>query len=963
MAEQTGADSAAAAEQLALLLSSANLGSEGGTNGAWLTQTDILTTDNLDFEGVFNGGGGRQGKVGSSQQQREADPFLDSAQDLESVYSSHMSSAQDIMSSMHSQDPNLFLSTDPNSINAAGGNGDGQCDPTPRSLSASLAHDAVGEAGTSTGASYRSGAPNLRDGAQASPRKAPQRGQGYRRLWQQVTKVSKGQKLQDNLGLAFSDMTVEDLLKIVLKLAPQESAVEAIKQGLFYLDSSAMAALLKELAKQGYLKRAVEIFDWLRSLEPGHELSSLCDLYTYTTMISQCGSHQQLRRALELVAEMRSRGIDCNVHTYSALMNVCIKANELDLAQDVYKQMLEEGCSPNLVTYNILIDVYVKRCQWEEAVKVLDTLEKQGIQAEVRTYNTVISACNKSGQPEQALKVYEKMLAAGVKPSATTYTALISAYGKKGQVEKALEIFRDMIRRGCERNVITYSSLISACEKAGRWEMALELFSKMHKENCKPNVVTFNSLIAACSHGGHWEKASELFEQMQTQGCKPDSITYCGLITAYERGGQWRRALKAFEQMQAQGCHPDAAVFNSLMEVLWQSGVLLAQAKALQLWTLANRSGHFRIYTNSKQDSNVLQYSTVAFTSGAAVVTVVRWVSELKNKLLKDGAAFFRDKVVFTLHKSKQNRSEQPSARIFEAVSMLLAGNASPFAMHLFDQTITLEAASPQLTGWLRSAAFNDFVHIQQSQQLKRISLDLLLSEDVAIAARCIEAFNAVKRYEQLFSINPALCNQALLAQRPQIVALALKYGAAFGLKDDTIYDALQLFDRVSCSGAPINVAAWPLMLCSCLLLAARQVEAPAMWPPLEQVTLLTGFGADVMVAMERNVLMWLGHDISTISPMRVIQLYLERLGHYLPDFKAIDRITKDLQTLVLKVACSPVVGLRPSLVGAAALVVVRRARGMVPAWPSVLQTMTDYAPNDGELAACVMHMEALMQQ
>ncbi len=38
--------------------------------------------------------------------------------------------------------------------------------------------------------------------------------------------------------------------------------------------------------------------------------------YTYTTMISQCGSHQQLRRALELVAEMRSRGINCNVHTY-----------------------------------------------------------------------------------------------------------------------------------------------------------------------------------------------------------------------------------------------------------------------------------------------------------------------------------------------------------------------------------------------------------------------------------------------------------------------------------------------------------------------------------------------------------------------------------------------------------------------------------------------------------------------
>lgn len=39
----------------------------------------------------------------------------------------------------------------------------------------------------------------------------------------------------------------------------------------------------------------------------------------------QCGGHQQLRRALELVAEMRSRGIEANIHTYSALMSVCVK--------------------------------------------------------------------------------------------------------------------------------------------------------------------------------------------------------------------------------------------------------------------------------------------------------------------------------------------------------------------------------------------------------------------------------------------------------------------------------------------------------------------------------------------------------------------------------------------------------------------------------------------------------------
>ena len=94
-------------------------------------------------------------------------------------------------------------------------------------------------------------------------------------------------------------------------------------------------------------------------------------------MISQCGSQQFLRRGLELVAEMKGRGITLNVHTYSALMNVCVKANELDLARDVFCQMRDEGCQPNLVTYNILIDVHVKKGNWQEAVNVLDSLEQE----------------------------------------------------------------------------------------------------------------------------------------------------------------------------------------------------------------------------------------------------------------------------------------------------------------------------------------------------------------------------------------------------------------------------------------------------------------------------------------------------------------------------------------------------------------------------------------------------------
>ena len=68
--------------------------------------------------------------------------------------------------------------------------------------------------------------------------------------------VGRGQKLGDTNGsLEFADMTVEDLLHIIRNLSPEESAVAAVSRGLYYLDSRALAALLKELHKAGLSSR------------------------------------------------------------------------------------------------------------------------------------------------------------------------------------------------------------------------------------------------------------------------------------------------------------------------------------------------------------------------------------------------------------------------------------------------------------------------------------------------------------------------------------------------------------------------------------------------------------------------------------------------------------------------------------------------------------------------------------
>lgn len=48
-------------------------------------------------------------------------------------------------------------------------------------------------------------------------------------------------------------------VQVVRRLPPEASAVKAIGQALYYFDSGALAALLKELNKSGHVRRAQEV--------------------------------------------------------------------------------------------------------------------------------------------------------------------------------------------------------------------------------------------------------------------------------------------------------------------------------------------------------------------------------------------------------------------------------------------------------------------------------------------------------------------------------------------------------------------------------------------------------------------------------------------------------------------------------------------------------------------------------
>lgn len=81
--------------------------------------------------------------------------------------------------------------------------------------------------------------------------------------------------------------TVEEILQVVRHMPRAASVIDAVRDSLQYLDSRALAALLKELSKTGLRDMAFHIFNWLReptqSMDPAY--GGLLDVFTYTTMI------------------------------------------------------------------------------------------------------------------------------------------------------------------------------------------------------------------------------------------------------------------------------------------------------------------------------------------------------------------------------------------------------------------------------------------------------------------------------------------------------------------------------------------------------------------------------------------------------------------------------------------------------------------------------------------------------
>jgi pentatricopeptide repeat domain-containing protein 1 len=629
----------------------------------------------------------------------------------------------------------------------------------------------------------------------------------------------------------------------------------------------------------------------------------------------------------------------------------------------VYQQLQAEGCAANMVTYNILIDAYARTGQWARAAEVLGPIAAAGLTPEARTYNAVIAACGKAGQPSAAVGVYERMLADGVEPTGTTYTSVISAFGRTGQVEEALRVYRDMAARGCERNVITYSSLISVCERAGRADVALRLLDEMRAAGVRPNVVTYNALIGACAAAGLWQRAAGLAEDMAAGGCRPDAVTYSSLIAAFERGGEWRQALVAFEKMQAAGFRPDACAYNSVLGALWSSGRVPAMRKAAQLLGAAQRQGALRLQALSPADA-----TATAYTLGAAVLVALKWLCNFRDGLAASAFASTAGGKTLLLARGKHARADHSYEPLRAALAAMFAAFGVPAAAEVTPQGLLLKTDVRLLPTWAGYPSGAALLSLLDSVAgLPAAPAAALVKEDRAAEAQCGKAFAAVREFEAAHAPrgDADAGSPTAAAVRQDVIACITALAGGLALREEAPHDAVQLLDRLLACTPATQLPPPPAAAAALLALAARQSPggAAAALRAGQVVLSAAGLPLSAVAEAEARVLGALGGDPAAISPLRVLQLFLERLGCDGPAMQrcqALHMMGLTAVDGVAKAAISPAfVSFPPSVVAAACLLRARQSLGLAPAWPDALRGMTGYAAEGGDLLAQCSDMMA----
>lgn len=272
---------------------------------------------------------------------------------------------------------------------------------------------------------------------------------------------------EDGLTVAIAAMAVTALS------SPGPSTIQYVKEE----DPSRMGG-----AVTGYYQAARAIFNWVASLGLGPNAEM------YKALMRHPSSQGDVRGAMELIEEMKERGVTPTIGNWHELMRAFIKAKDYESVHQIVDSMkMYANIEPNEVTFVLQLRALAKGQSMNfnalaEAVQLFDQMEQvYGFIPSRPHYDAMMFALCQSPAPEMRLRCEElarKMELMGLVWDRNTFLYLIRSAQVVGGVE-AVELYLGKMR---ERG-IPLTSLHLAWAIQAHVQRVIRLHQQSHGED------------------------------------------------------------------------------------------------------------------------------------------------------------------------------------------------------------------------------------------------------------------------------------------------------------------------------------------------------------------------------------------------------------------------------------------------------------------------------------------------
>ncbi|KAK9166179.1 hypothetical protein Scep_001370 [Stephania cephalantha] len=247
--------------------------------------------------------------------------------------------------------------------------------------------------------------------------------------------------------------------------------------------------------------------------------------------------------ALRIFLKLNRSSLKPDLFTFSSVLTVCGSMVALEQGEQVHAQTVKTGFMSDVIVGSALVNMYNKCGSIERATKAFVEMSTRTL----ITWTSMITAYAQHGMSRQALQLFDDMRLAGVRPNKITFIGVFSACSHAGMVEEAMNYFEMMKNEYRIKPVVEhFACLIDMFVRLGKLEEAFDFIEKMEFE---PNEFIWSILIAGCRSHGNMELGFYAVKRLLELKPK-DAESYVLLLNMYLSAGRLKDVSKVRKLMR-----------------------------------------------------------------------------------------------------------------------------------------------------------------------------------------------------------------------------------------------------------------------------------------------------------------------------------------------------------------------------------------------------------------------------